>query len=115
MEKDNKIFLLDMLDCIGKIDSYVNGYDYDQFVADSKTVDAVIRQVEVLGEAANNVPTDLRTEYSQIPWRKIIDKRNMLIHGYSSIQLSVIWDITQNDLDALELQIQRMLHDFRSK
>lgn len=52
MDKDNKIYLLDMLDCIGKIDSYLGGYDYDHFVADSKTVDAVIRQIEVLGEAA---------------------------------------------------------------
>ena len=78
-------------------------------------MDAVIRQIEVLGEAANNVPEHLRREYSQIPWRKIIDMRNLVIHGYSSIQLSVIWDITQNDLDALELQIQRMLHDLRSK
>ena len=87
MEKDYNVYLLDMLDCIGKIDSYVNGYDYDQFTADSKTVDAVIRQIEVLGEAADNVPVELRNRYSQIPWRKIIDTRNLLIHGYSSIQL----------------------------
>ncbi len=111
MEKDNKVYLLDMLDCIEKIDSYVNGCDYNQFAADSKTLDAVIRQIEVLGEAANNVPSELRTEYSEIPWRKIIDTRNLLIHGYASIQLTVIWGITQNDLDTLELKIQAMLHD----
>lgn len=111
MEKDNKVYLLD---CIEKIDRYVNGYDYDRFVADSRTMDAVIRQIEVLGEAASTVPGELREKYSQIPWRKIIDTRNLLIHGYSSIQSTVIWDITQNDLDSLELEIQAMLQEMRS-
>ena len=81
MEKDNKIFLLDILDRICAIESYLDGYDFEQFKSDHKTLDAVVRNVEVIGEAANNLTQEFRSANPQIEWRKIIDTRNRIIHG----------------------------------
>lgn len=109
MEKDNKIFLLDILDCISAIESFVVDLDYDAFIKDRKTVDAVVRNIEVIGEAANNLTPEFRVENPQIPWRKMIDTRNRIVHGYASVDVEIIWTIAQNDLDDLETKIETIL------
>src|SRR5438309_954056 len=93
MEKDNKIFLLDILECISNIEIYLDGYDFATFENDRKTIDAVVRNVEVIGEAANNLTRDFRSSNLQIEWRKIVDTRNRIIHGYASVDLAIIWGI----------------------
>lgn len=103
MEKDNKVFLEHILDCIDKLELYLAGFDYELFQADIKTIDAVVRNVEVIGEAANNLTRDFRSSNSQIQWRKIIATRNRIIHGYASVDLEIIWNITQNDLSPLKI------------
>ncbi len=109
MEKDNKVFLLDILDRIGAIETYLDGYDFVKFESDRKTVDAVVRNVEVIGEAANNLTQEFRTANPQIEWRKIIDTRHRIIHGDASVDLSIIWAITQGDLDILQLEVEKLL------
>lgn len=113
MEKDNKVFLLDILDCIGKIEIYLDGFDYERFQNDWKTIDAVVRKVEVIGEAVNNLTRDFRSGNPQIEWRKIIATRNRIIHGYSSVDLEIIWNITQSDLEPLEIEIEKLLHGLK--
>ena len=113
MEKDNKVFLLDILDRIGAIDTYLDGYDFAQFESDRKTVDAVVRNVEVIGEAANNLTRGFRSANPQIEWRKIIDTRNRIIHGYASVDLDIIWSITQSDLDSLQIEIEKLLESLK--
>lgn len=113
MEKDNKIFLLDILDCISNIGSFLDGYDYEKFACDRKTIDAVVRNVEVIGEAANNLTRDFRSANPQIEWRKIIDTRNRIIHGYASVDLEIIWGITQYDLDILQIEVEKLLESLR--
>jgi len=109
MEKDNKVFLLHILDCIGSIETYLDGYDYERFESDRKTIDAVVRNVEVIGEAANNLTEEFRLANPQIEWRKIIDTRHRIIHGYASVDLAIIWSITQSDLDVLRLEVEKLL------
>lgn len=113
MEKDNKIFLLDILDCIAAIETYLNGYDFARFEGDRKTIDAVVRNVEIIGVAANNLTEEFRSANPQIEWRKIIATRNRIIHGYASVDLAIIWTITQNDLDQLQIEIEKLLETMR--
>jgi len=109
MEKDNRVFLSDILDSIEAIDSYLEGYDFDQFQRDRRTVDAVIRNVEVIGEAANNLTVEFRENNPQIEWRRIIATRNRIIHGYATVDLSIIWTIAQTDLEQLQNEVESLL------
>lgn len=111
MTKENKVFLRHILDCIGRIESYLQNFDYTKFQNDTKTIDAVVRNVEVIGEAANNLTRDFRSNNSQIEWRKIIATRNRIIHGYASVDLEIIWNITQNDLSLLKTEIEKILEN----
>jgi len=63
--------------------------------------DATLRNLEILGEAANNIPLDIRARYQQVPWREMIDTRNKLIHGYAGLDDEIIWDIVSNDIPRL--------------
>ena len=82
-DKDNKVFLKYILECVEKIENYLQDFDFEQFQKDSKTIDAVVRNVEVIGEAANNLTRDFRSNTPSIEWRKIVATRNRIIHGYT--------------------------------
>ena len=91
----------------------MDGYDLERFKNDRKTIDAVVRNVEVIGEAANNLTREFRSANPQIEWRKIIDTRNRIIHGYASVDLAIIWGITQNDLDFLQIEVEKVLESLK--
>jgi len=76
-------------------------------------VDAVDRNVEVIGEAANNLTEEFRSANPQIEWRKIIDTRHRIIHGYALVDLSIIWGITQGDLDTLQIEVEKLLENLK--
>ncbi len=76
-----------------------------------KKIDAVVRNVEIIGEAANNLTRDFRSKSQNIEWRKIIATRNRIIHGYATVDLEIIWNITQNDLDDLKTEIEKILDE----
>jgi uncharacterized protein with HEPN domain len=71
----------------------------------------VVRNVEVFGEASNNLTKDFRSNYSQVEWQKIIATRNRIIHGYASVDLEIIWNITQSDLGGLKVEIEKILEN----
>ena len=102
MPRDYRLYLDNMLEAIGRIRRHVGAMDFIAFKADEKTVDAVIRNLEVIGEAARNVPDPLRQSCPETEWRKIISLRNILIHDYFGVNLEIIWDIVQHRLDGLE-------------
>jgi uncharacterized protein with HEPN domain len=79
---------------------------YEEFVDDPKTVDAVLRNFEVIGEAAKNVPDDIRQEYSDVPWSEMAGMRDKLIHGYASVELQIVWSTIQDEVPALGTQIE---------
>jgi uncharacterized protein with HEPN domain len=78
---------------------------YEEFVEDPKTVDAVLRNFEVIGEAAKNVPDDIRQEYDDVPWSEMAGMRDKLIHGYATVELQIIWTTIQEEVPALGAQI----------
>ncbi len=111
--KDNTIFLKHILDSIGKIERYLQGFDFEKFKNDEVKIDAVVRNVEIIGEAANNLARDFRSKNSDVEWRKIIATRNRIIHGYATVDLEIIWNITQNDLGNLKTEIEKILEELK--
>lgn len=110
--KDNDVYLLHMRDCIDRIEQYLTGYDFEKFEQNIEKIDAVVRNIEVLGEAANNLSREFRSQNPQIEWRKIIGTRNRIVHGYASVDLEIIWSITQSDLPSLKAEITALISNF---
>jgi uncharacterized protein with HEPN domain len=105
-ERVPRIIIEDILECIGKIMTYTEGMDYDKFLSDSRTREAVYRNIEVMGEAANRMPEDYMINHSEIEWHKIISTRNIIIHAYDEIDDKIIWNIIQNALPGLKSKLE---------
>ena len=96
----------DILDSIGAIRRYTEGMTVDAFVADPKTVDAVLRHFIVIGEAARHVPPDLAARHPAVPWRQIRGLRNIAVHEYGRVNNQVIWQTISQDLTPLERSLR---------
>lgn len=99
----------DILESIAKIRRYTNRMDFQAFTANEAIVDAVVRNLEIIGEAARHIPNDVIAESPLIPWRQILGMRNMVVHEYFGISLQIIWETVQHDLDPLVLPLQELL------
>ncbi len=91
------------------IDEYVSNLDYSDFSNDQKTVDAVIRNLEIIGEATKNIPEEIRNKYPNLPWREMSRMRDKLIHGYFDVIYSIIWETIQDDLPLIKSEIMKIL------
>jgi uncharacterized protein with HEPN domain len=103
--------LLDIIQAIEKIMNYISEMDFEDFVSDAKTVDAVIRNFTVIGEAANHIPEQFVKSNPEIPWREMADMRNIVVHEYFGVNEKIIWDTIQKDLP----QILAILRDIVQK
>jgi len=103
--RDAKVFLDDIVESCRKIHRYTSGHSLQEFRLDEKTVDAVVRNLEVIGEAAKKLPDSLRSEIAGVEWSRIASLRDVLIHEYFGIDLDIIWDIVQNKAPELESQV----------
>jgi uncharacterized protein with HEPN domain len=83
--------LEDILDALENVQKYIEGLDLQQFKSDQRTIDAVVRNLEIIGEAARHIPNTIIQEYPHIPWKHIRDMRNVLIHEYFGVDISIIW------------------------
>ena len=99
----------DMLDACERCLSYTAGMDQAAFLGDRRTYDATIRNIEIVGEAANNVPRAVQEAHQEIPWRGIIDTRNRIIHGYGVIDDEAVWEIVARDIPELVPQLRELL------
>ena len=102
------LLLTDILTAIEKIETYTEGLDYESFLADTRTVDAVERNFEIIGEATNQLPKELQQANSQIPWHSVISFRNQLIHGYFGVDYEIMWYVINVDLPDLKEQFLRL-------
>jgi len=100
--KDNTLYLGHIRDAIDKIDRYVSGVVYKDFASNEMMIDAVVRELAIIGEATNNLSDDFRRNHSDIPFRDIIDMRNILIHDYAGVNTKVVWDTCKNNLPELK-------------
>jgi uncharacterized protein with HEPN domain len=106
MCRDYEVYLDDILAAIDKIGGFTAGMSRDEFTQDAKTFDAVVCNLEIIGEAARRLPEETRSKSPQIEWRKTASLRDVLIHHYSAVDADIIWDIVQNKLPALRQQLQ---------
>ncbi|MCD4694004.1 DUF86 domain-containing protein [bacterium] len=110
MDKErNKIYLKHILDAIEAIESYVAEISEEDFSRIMEKQDAVIRRLEIIGEAGNKLSEDFKKKYALIEWSKIISMRNFLIHQYFGIDLPQVWDTIVNDLPKLKKEIEKIL------
>lgn len=108
-KRDVRLFLQDMLDSIQKIQDWTGNLSLEQFKKDERTQDAVVRNLEILGEAARNIPEDLRKQHVEIPWSRVVGFRNIAIHDYFGVDLETVWKIITEGIPEIKPHIQRML------
>ncbi len=103
--------LNDILDAMDKAGEFVKDFSYDDFFNDDKTIYATIHALEIIGEAAAQIPGEIREKYQEIPWKKIVGMRNILIHNYFGISLPIIWNTIHSRFPEIKKSISKLLSD----
>lgn len=109
MSRNLRLYLSDILTSIGKIKRYTIGMSYEQLIADELTFDAVVFNLQIIGEAVKNIPPEVRDLYPQVEWRKIAGLRDIIAHAYFTIDEQIVWDLIQNKLSKLHQNIEQIL------
>jgi uncharacterized protein with HEPN domain len=109
--KDWKVRIEDILEAVERIRRYTTGMSERQFIADDRTVDAVIRNLEVIGEAAKRVPPHVTEHHPEIPWARMNEMRNILVHEYHSVDPAIIFDSARHDLPPLVGPLRSLLNE----
>jgi len=109
MKKGPTVYLRDVEESIESIESYVKGKDREEFLSNKMLQDAVIRRIEIIGEAVKNLPDDFTKRHPEVHWSNIARTRDKLIHGYSTVDLNIAFDVVEDDLPALRKQISKIL------
>jgi len=107
-KRDPALLIEDMLGAIRKIERYMAGLEREGFLQDEKTIDSVVRNLEILGEAARQLPEDFTIRYPNVPWRQIAGLRNRIVHDYFDLDLEIIWQVIHYDLSSLRSQLEHL-------
>jgi uncharacterized protein with HEPN domain len=107
--RDWRLYADDILEACGKIRRFVAGMTFETFAADERTLDAVVRNIEVIGEAAKSIPDDVAAKVPGVEWRKIRGMRDVLAHAYFGVDPRVVWDVATTKLDALEAAVRQLV------
>lgn len=103
------LYFQDILTSLENIEEYTKGLDLESFKSDKKTIDAVVRNLEIIGEAAKNIPKRLKNQYPKVPWEKMVGMRNKVIHEYFGVDVEILWQTLQEDLPGLKKQIKDLV------
>lgn len=114
-KRESSDYIKDISEAISKIEQFTQGMEYHTFVKDEKTVFAVIRALEVIGEATKNILKSIKTKYADIPWREMTGIRNKLIHEYFGVVYEVIWKTIKEDIPPLKPKIEQILQDINKE
>jgi uncharacterized protein with HEPN domain len=109
MPRNYEDYLNDILDAIRKIEAFTKGMTFEIFKEDDKTVFAVIRAMEIIGEAAKHIPDDVRSQHPQVPWKAMAGMRDVLAHDYFGVNLNTIWMTVREKIPSLEAPLKHML------
>ena len=108
-DKNPILYIRDILEAIQRIDQYLKDLSYDEFIKDHKTVDAVIRNYEIIGEAAKNISTDIKHENPGIAWKRMIGMRDKLVHEYFGVDTKILYDTYKTDLKESKPKLEQLL------
>jgi uncharacterized protein with HEPN domain len=108
-KREWKLFIEDILESIRLIKNYVENMGFDDFKNDRKTIDAVVRNFEIIGEASRFIPDEIKEKYENADWKGIVGLRNRIAHEYFDISLSIVWHIVMKELPTLEDQLKEIL------
>ncbi|GCC10025.1 hypothetical protein IPdc08_00043 [archaeon] len=111
MKRDYGLYIKDILECIDRIEEFIAGMDFDQFVEDDKTTSAVIRKIEVIGEATKSLPVELMDKYPEVPWTDMARMRDKIIHFYFGVDHEIIWRVAKERLPEIRPLIERILKE----
>jgi uncharacterized protein with HEPN domain len=108
-KRDWRLLFEDMLDSISRIEKYTGQVTQNEFINNQMMVDAVVRNIEIIGEASKNVPGAIQERYQDIPWKKLNGIRNRIVHAYFGVDTTIIWFIIENELSSLKVSINKAL------
>ncbi|MBI2095148.1 MAG: DUF86 domain-containing protein [Candidatus Omnitrophica bacterium] len=109
--RDPRLYLDDMLEAANRVEKYVDGMTFGELRKDGLTVDAAVRNLEIIGEAAKNIPKHVKEKYRDVEWRKISGLRDVLAHEYFGVDLKVLWDVIKHKLPLLKRQVTKILRE----
>ncbi|MCR4284377.1 MAG: DUF86 domain-containing protein [Parcubacteria group bacterium] len=109
MKRDYLDYLQDIIDSINDIESFVGGMNFNSFEKDKKTMNAVVRSLEIIGEAVKKIPEDVKDKYSDIPWKNMSGMRDKLIHEYFGIDEEIVWNVAIEELPPLGSLFKKIL------
>ena len=110
-KRDELVFLEDILECIEKIEDYMESLTEKEFEKNSEKQDAVIRRIEIIGEAVKNISTETKEKYPNIRWREIAGMRDVVIHQYFGVTVGLIWQVATSDIPKLKEKIERIIKE----
>jgi|SRR3989338_2200821 len=107
-KREAELYIEDIEEAIRKIEEYTKDLTFDDFVKDGKTIDAVIRNLSIIGEAANNIPDEIKNQNSDIPWGEIAGMRNKVVHEYFGVDEEILWKTIKEDLPIFKKQVEKL-------
>lgn len=113
MKRSIKLYIDDINTAVEKVERYVEGMSFEDFLTDEKTVDSIVRNFEILGEAAKNIPEEVKIKYSDVPWNEMIGMRNKIIHEYFGVDHNILWKTIKDDLPQLKPKIKEILESLQ--
>jgi uncharacterized protein with HEPN domain len=113
MKRDYRDYFNDILDSMVKIEKFTKGYDLQRFIADDKTQFAVVKALEIIGEAVKKIPATVKKKYPEIPWHKISGMRDKLVHEYFGINIKVVWRTIKDDIPPLKPLITTIIESLK--
>jgi len=114
VKREYKLFVQDIADCIEKVNEFVGGMTFEEFSRDDKTISAVVRKLEIIGEATKNLPKSLRAKHPEVPWKDMAGMRDKIIHAYFGLNLQIVWKVVKERLPELKPLVKKVLKELEA-